>query len=814
MSIPALNAKALHLYPTKVFTFIPLHHYKATRTDKKGRTREVGKAPKDFNWTQATYNSASVLRECLEANRNVGVRLDAGLLVIDVDPRNGGAEGWNALCEDLFIDPKEFPAVRTGSGGFHFYMTKPADIPVRDTLEDYPGVEFKSKGRQVVAAGSRHPNGNLYEWMDGHPPITELPAVPGNLLKIIKRPQRDAINTGGGQYTPLQLARALQQLDPEDFREHDKWLKMMMACHHATAGDARHEFIEWSTLDPNYSDDAEIIGRRWDSLHTDRDQAVTFKTLNKFLADAGKAEYQVAPNDAGDDFDDEPSEEAPPPKSKKKKADWLEGGSTDDEDSFDEHADVGGLPEESLSKLTELNRKYTAVMDGTKFRVMTLDSDPVMGRDVWLRIPPVDFEKFYGNVRIQRDMTGLAKGAANTIKLGTAWLEWPGQSKADKAVFDPSGKEYPGCLQLWRGFKYTASAKGSWDRLRELLFEVVANGDQKAFDYMLNWLAFLFQHPDKPAEVAMVMKGGQGVGKGTLGYVVSHVIGRHALAIASPELITGRFNAHLQDVIFLFADEAIRPQDKAAEGRLKSMLTESILAFEGKGRDAITGRNYLHVMLASNESWVVPADSADGYVRRFFVTECNTKWQRTHDKFQALRAELAKNEDSGYRRFLWDMLQHKLPDNWHPRELVQTRALRDQKIRSFSPLQQFCFDACMNGSWPCEVKKGPWEERPVRIFNEAFRDAWHAYCMQNNIRINGLAFYLTELQQLFPSLRVDLREPVGDEDLVKPGSDGRARAVEIPVLSACRAAFDKILGFGLDWPSVDSNPRESEIDFG
>lgn len=34
----------------------------------------------------------------------------------------------------------------------------------------------------------------------------------------------------------------------------------MMACHHATAGEGRQEFIEWSTGGVGYEDHGEVIG--------------------------------------------------------------------------------------------------------------------------------------------------------------------------------------------------------------------------------------------------------------------------------------------------------------------------------------------------------------------------------------------------------------------------------------------------------------------------------------------------------------------------------------------------------------------------
>ena len=80
-----------------------------------------------------------------------------------------------------------------------------------------------------------------------------MPEIPTVLLKAITRPHREAVE-GGGQMDQTQVGTALAQLDVRKFRDHDKWLQLMMAVHHASAGDARQEFIEWSTSDENYDD--------------------------------------------------------------------------------------------------------------------------------------------------------------------------------------------------------------------------------------------------------------------------------------------------------------------------------------------------------------------------------------------------------------------------------------------------------------------------------------------------------------------------------------------------------------------------------
>ena len=80
-------------------------------------------------------------------------------------------------------------------------------------------------------------------------------------------------------------------------------------------------------------------------------------------------------------------------------------------------------------------------------------------------------------------------------------------------------------LNLWRGFGITP-AEGQWQRMEEHIREVIAGGDQASFNYVRRWLAWAVQHPGARAEVALVLRGGKGVGKGALGNTMCRM--RHA----------------------------------------------------------------------------------------------------------------------------------------------------------------------------------------------------------------------------------------------------------------------------------------------
>lgn len=130
---------------------------------------------------------------------NYGVALKAGDLVIDVDPRHfeEGDKPLARLVEAVGVPLSSF-AVKTGGGGLHIYFTKPPDIKVAHTLKEYPGLEFKSSGRQVVGPGSVHPDtGKEYTIaVDGE--VRPAPEALLSLLKVTAVPYSE-IEKGGNK---------------------------------------------------------------------------------------------------------------------------------------------------------------------------------------------------------------------------------------------------------------------------------------------------------------------------------------------------------------------------------------------------------------------------------------------------------------------------------------------------------------------------------------------------------------------------------------------------------------------------------------
>lgn len=163
---------------------IPLHGPRDV--DAKGRP--VGKAPLRSGWRRDAPLSDAEAKAHAARGKNLGARLRDDQLVVDADPRNypAGDDPLARLRRDVGLP--NGPTVETGGGGFHIYLRKPEGLRVRDALEEYPGVEFKTLGRQVLVPPSVHPNGRPYAWDPLFGPDMTVPEAPDALLDRIRRP--------------------------------------------------------------------------------------------------------------------------------------------------------------------------------------------------------------------------------------------------------------------------------------------------------------------------------------------------------------------------------------------------------------------------------------------------------------------------------------------------------------------------------------------------------------------------------------------------------------------------------------------------
>jgi hypothetical protein len=329
-----------------------------------------------------------------------------------------------------------------------------------------------------------------------------------------------------------------------------------------------------------------------------------------------------------------------------------------------------------------LNGRYAVVNESGTAVVYEHVLDPLRRRLMLVRIKFEDLKKLYLNRRITIEV----KGRIGTTRITKTVAEWWLINKRRRqyiggVIFDPTNQAPASYWNLWSGFTVEPQP-GDWSLMDEHIRQVICSNDETDAEYVLNYIARMFQQPQLPGEVAIVLRGPRGSGKGIFLNWLWRAWGQHGIHISNAKHLTGAFNGHLRDCVMLYADEAFFAGDRPGEGVLKALITEPSLPIEGKFKDLVEVVNMLHVFMSSNSDWVVPAAIDE---RRFSVRDVadNRIGQRTYFK-----NIISQMENGGLAAMIWDM-QHRDISGFDVRDIPDTLALKIQKTLSLSSLERW-----------------------------------------------------------------------------------------------------------------------------
>ncbi len=452
------------------------------------------------------------------------------------------------------------------------------------------------------------------------------------------------------------------------------------------------------------------------------------------------------------------------------------------------------LPESMLAgqcrMLVELMNRKHAVIGNVGGKCRVLDWVPADGQNGIL-VPTfqtiADFRNRYNDEPVFTD--------EGKVERGNFWLDRKDKAKFDGILFCPGkpavisiGKagDLPTIsLNMWRGWGVEA-APGDWSRIRWHIENILGGGNEEMVEYILNWTAFGFQSPGVKRRTALVLRGKEGSGKGVFGHAIRRAYGHHGLYIAQPSHLTGKFNKHLWTACFVFADEAFWAGDRQAEQILKSLITDELLTIEPKGIDPIQSPNYIDLMLASNDDWVVPAGPE---ARRYAVSDVDNRYAKGQAPdaerkayFGPLWDELARG---GIEAMMWDLKERDLSE-WDPEAVPQTAALVEQKRHSLRGFNRWYESALQTGVLP---RNRDWDGRPDCATTEAMMEAAK--------EIRGCEYETdASLKKFLLEMGCNIKWRVGGSGI---------RGAKFPPLSEAREIFAK--PFGGRWPWTEEIER-------
>jgi len=349
------------------------------------------------------------------------------------------------------------------------------------------------------------------------------------------------------------------------------------------------------------------------------------------------------------------------------------------------------------------------------------------------RLTDTAFKKFHAN-KVVLDPT--PRDTPKYIPVAPVWLQRTSK-RYEQLVFDPSGQHDPRNYNMWRGFGVDP-VPFDHDNIRlitdDLIGEALCGGDTVSKEYVLNWLAHGVQNPAIKPGVALVLRGAQGTGKGTLGRLMLTIWGGHGLTVAHSKHLTGNFNSHLRNTVFVFSDEAQFVGDAQGNQALKALITEDYGVFEAKGIDADLRKNFLKVLMATNSEWVV---NVGPDARRYFVLDVSD-CKRVDPKNPVNRpfwGEInAYINSRGAAEFLDYLLKRDLTD-FVPAIFPQTEALARQRAMSLPPVHEYVLH-CLEKGTMADIK---WNGEGLSIATGDLYEGLLEHCKKRQVRTQDLS---------------------------------------------------------------------------
>ena len=287
----------------------------------------------------------------------------------------------------------------------------------------------------------------------------------------------------------------------------------------------------------------------------------------------------------------------------------------------------------------------------------------------------------------QADATLLLKRAikakfpnSEDRKIAAEFFVSPDTTYYEGVEFNPksNNKNY---LNLWIG-PYRKAKKGEWPTIDAFLLNVICDGDESSYNYLINYIAHALQLPEKKPGVMIILLGGQGIGKGTFGRIMQKIWTSTYLQVSNIDAITGNFNGALERSYIVFMDEALFAGDRKSSDALKSLVTEPLILINEKHQPARQTQSYHRFIAATNATHLKHTDNDD---RRDFVLQVSDRHKDDHHYWNELDYEM---NHGGIEAFMHDLLERDL-SSFNVRAKPSTAALLEQKLLSLGPIERW-----------------------------------------------------------------------------------------------------------------------------
>ena len=251
-----------------------------------------------------------------------------------------------------------------------------------------------------------------------------------------------------------------------------------------------------------------------------------------------------------------------------------------------------------LQRLDELFEQYVVLRNSTSLVDLNLGArgNYVMNKEAF-------------TFTLQGQYLTTAKGK---VPLSLVFTNSMQRTIVDTVAIDPSRpKIYTDevglkCANVWSGWAIEPCQEEVRDHEVEPVLryfrEVLARGDEEAYEWVMMWVADIFQNPASKPGTMLVLVGEQGAGKTFLvENMLRPIIGdAHCTKASTTEKLTSKFNAHMSGKLLIQGEEVLSSNKRSDAEVMKDLVTSRKRMIEFKGRDAFEMVDHARYVLTSN----------------------------------------------------------------------------------------------------------------------------------------------------------------------------------------------------------------------
>jgi hypothetical protein len=304
-----------------------------------------------------------------------------------------------------------------------------------------------------------------------------------------------------------------------------------------------------------------------------------------------------------------------------------------------------------------------------------------------------------------------------------------------------------------------------------------------------------------------------GIGKGLFMEVMGAIYGPHYMLINEPEHITGRFNGHLKNLLFIAVDEASFKGDRAASSKIKGMVGAPTVTSETKNLNPITTKMFNMLFFLGQKPDILHVEKDD---RRYFVIHCKEE-KMPYAEAGALDAGIKSGEIPS--TFLYYLQHLELPADYRQDDFPDTAARSEAKIGGLTRDEAFLYNCLYDGHFSSDKTHSnadsvtfgnttAWPLVKGVIRADALSDAYEQHVEKKDKYIPNWSAFSRILRDKKDGIPLILSTP-GWQKMV----DGdRFQALLLPGLADARLIFEKACSVASSVWDGGYNPMDEDVE--